>query len=101
MSVAKVILSQLGGNRFVAMTGAKNLAETGDQAGGLAFMLPARFAKNGINAVKITLDWSDTYVVKFLKIGKSNLTVVSQHDMVYCDQLVPLFEQETGLYTHL
>lgn len=101
MSVAHVILDQLGGSRFVAMTGAKNLAETADALGGLAFRLPSRFAKDGINAVKITLDYSDTYIVKFLKIGKTKLTVVSQHDMVYCDQLVDLFEQQTGLYTHL
>lgn len=101
MSVAKTILGQLGGNRFVAMTGAKNLAETGDALGGLAFRLPARLAKNGINAVKITLDYSDTYIVKFLKIGKTNLTVVAQHDQIYCDQLVDLFERETGLYTYL
>lgn len=101
MTVAKTILSQLGGNRFVAITGAKNLAETGEAMGGLAFRLPARLARNGINAVKITLDYSDTYVVKFLKIGASKLTVVSQHDMIYCDQLVELFERETGLYTHL
>jgi hypothetical protein len=101
MSVAHVILDQLGGKRFLSMTGAKNLAETADALGGLAFRLPSRFAKNGINAVKITLDYSDTYVVKFLKIGSSKLTVVAQHDMVYCDQLAEIFESETGLYTHL
>jgi hypothetical protein len=98
MSIAKEILSQLGGNRFVAMTGAKNFGDTGN---GLAFQIPAKLTKNRINAVKIELDPSDTYVVKFLKISASKLTVVSHHTMIYCDQLEDLFERETGLYTHL
>ena len=99
MSIAKEILSQLGGNRFVAMTGAKNLAET--SKGGLAFQLPANLTKNRINAVRIELDPSDTYVVKFLKITSSALKTVAEYDHIYCDQLVELFERETGLYTYL
>lgn len=98
MTIAHTILSQLGGNRFVSMTGAKNLAEI---ERGIAFQLPANLTNHRINAVKIVLDYSDTYKVKFLKIGKLELKTVSEFDMVYCDQLVDLFEQETGLYTHL
>lgn len=98
MSIAKTILEQLGGNRFVAMTGAKNFGDTGN---GLAFQIPAKLTKNRINAVKIELDPSDTYIVKFLRIGRSDLKVISKHDMIYCDQLEDLFERETGLYTHL
>ena len=30
MSVARTILSQLGGNKFAAMTGAKNFVDCGD-----------------------------------------------------------------------
>jgi len=98
MSVAKEILSQLGGNRFVSMTGAKNFGDTGN---GLAFQIPAKLTKNRINAVKVVLDPSDTYTVKFLRITSKELKTVSEHTMIYCDQLVDLFESETGLYTYL
>lgn len=98
MSIAHTILEQLGGKRFVAMTGAKNFGDTGN---GLAFQIPAKLTKNRINAVKIELDPSDTYIVKFLRIGRSELKTISQHTMIYCDQLEELFERETGLYTHL
>ena len=98
MSVAKEILSQLGGNRFVSMTGAKNFGDVGN---GLAFQIPAKLTKNRINAVKVVLDPSDTYTVKFLRITSKELKTVSEHNMIYCDQLVELFESETGLYTYL
>lgn len=98
MSIAQTILDQLGGKRFVTMTGAKNFGDTGN---GLAFQVPASLTKNRINAVKIVLDPSDTYTVKFLRIGRSDLKTISQHSMIYCDQLEDLFERETGLLTHL
>ncbi|EES0484193.1 hypothetical protein ACN662_005697, partial [Escherichia coli] len=64
--VATEILNQLGGNRFIAMTGAKNFAYF-DEDGecGLSFRLPSKFAMNGINLVKIKLTFSDTYQVTF------------------------------------
>ena len=98
MSIAKEILSQLGGNRFVAMTGAKNFGDTGN---GLAFQIPASLTKKRINAVKIILDASDTYTVRFLRITSKELKTISEYSMIYCDQLGDLFETETGLLTHL
>lgn len=98
MSIAQTILEQLGGRRFVSMTGAKNFGDTGN---GLAFQIPASLTKNKINAVKIELHPSDTYNVKFLRIGRSDLKVISTFEMIYCDQLEDLFERETGLLTHL
>lgn len=98
MSIAQTILEQLGGRRFISMTGAKNFGDTGN---GLAFQIPASLTKNRINAVKIELHPSDTYIVKFMRIGRSDLKTISQHDMIYCDQLEDLFERETGLLTHL
>ena len=49
MTVAKTILAQLGGSRFVAMTGARHMA--GD-ATSLSFGLP-RFPGVKVNKVKI------------------------------------------------
>ncbi len=52
MQVAQTILQQLGGRRFMAMTGARAMAAHKD---GLSFKLPSNFARHGINYVKITL----------------------------------------------
>lgn len=97
MQVAKTILAQLGNNRFVAMTGAKNLVG-GENS--LSFSLP-RGAKNGINKVKITLDPSDTYTVEFFKYRNFDLKLISESDNVYCDMLQEIFTNHTGLYTKL
>ena len=96
--LAHEILRQLGGNRFAVMTGAKHFAEL---ERGLGFQIPGNLAKNGINAVKIVLDPSDTYTVKFMRIGRSKLTVIEEVSDVYCDMLQDVFESATGLYTHL
>ncbi|WP_289394839.1 hypothetical protein [Pantoea stewartii] len=57
--IAVEILNQLGGNKFIAMTGAKNFVWL--ENGGLIFKLPSNFACNGINLVKIELDpWDIT-----------------------------------------
>lgn len=101
LSVANTILSQLGAGRFLAMTGAKNLC--GD-ATSLSFKLPARFAAKGINAVRITLDPSDTYTITFYKQARAPsfaVSVVAEHSDVYCDQLREIFTRETGLETSL
>ena len=43
MSVAKTILSQLGGNKFAVMTGAKNFVDCGDA-------LSMRIGRNSSNS---------------------------------------------------
>lgn len=109
MTVANTILAQLGGNKFRAMTGAKSFAGDKDS---LTFKLPARFAKDGITAVKIKLEPTDTYTVTFYKQRpwtKSNIAkgiaaavvVVKEFDNVYCDTLCTVFESATGLATSL
>lgn len=55
-NVAQTILSQLGGKRFIAMTGADKLGAGPDY---LQFKLPMNITKGGINKIKITLDWTD------------------------------------------
>ncbi len=97
-SVAKTILAQLGGNRFIAMTGASSFS-SGPNV--LTFRLPARMAKNKVSAVRITLDPSDTYTVEFLKMVKYECVTVSKHENIYFDMLQELFTRETGLYTSL
>lgn len=97
-TVAITILEQLGGRRFIAMTGARDIL-----AGSrwVAFKLPSWFASKGINAVRITLEPSDTYRVEFSKLRAQKLTPISVHDGIYCDGLAALFTRETGLATRL
>jgi hypothetical protein len=97
-SVAQIILAQLGGGRFIAMTGAKQL---GDHGNGLSFKLPARFAKQGINFVKITLTPADLYDIEFGTIRGLNYTVKATVEGIYCDMLREIFTDKTGLETSL
>lgn len=101
MTVATTILEQLGGRRFISMTGARHFVGTKNT---LSFRLPGN-AKDGINCVRIELTPLDTYRVKFERIqsrkGIPTAFLRSEHDDIYADNLVSLFERITGLYTHL
>ena len=115
--VAETILKQLGGNKFRVMTGAKNFMSHAPVAGSkgpaLSFTLPSRFAKDGINFVKIVLTAADTYDITFTKIGpqpsmkrllqgaQQSITVVAEVTDIYADQLQSTFTRHTGLDTHL
>jgi hypothetical protein len=98
MEVAKTILEQLGGNRFVAMTGAKYLLGGENE---LQFQIGSGAAK-GINAVRITLDATDTYTMRFYKIGRgARVSEIAAPSGVYAEDLRRVFEQHTGLLTSL
>jgi hypothetical protein len=98
LDVAKTILAQLGGNRFLAMTGARDL--TGGEKS-LTFKI-GRGAKRGINAVRVTLDASDTYTVEFIKIGRGwKVETVEEISLVYGDSLRAVFTEHTGFRTSL
>lgn len=105
--VATTIFHQLGEGRFLAMTGAKHLIsiEEGGKKG-LQFSLPARFANNGINKIRIFLNSNDLYDIEFGKITKSKTTgynykvVISSED-VFCDQMKYVFTKVTGLHLSL
>ena len=99
MSVANTILAQLGGNRFTAMTGAKNFI------GGSMF-LGFEIGKNSSAANRVTITYSqarDLYSVTFLKAKRGGLDTVElkRFDNVYADQLRSVFTEYTGLETSL
>jgi hypothetical protein len=96
--IAGVIFRQLGGEKFQAMTGAKDLRVIDPI--GLGFRLPWATAKNGISFVSVYLTPMDDYTVTFLKEGIRG-GMVSTHDGVYADMLQELFTEVTGLDTHL
>lgn len=101
LRIANTILAQLGGRSFTAMTGASNFI------GGesfLMFSLPAGLAKDGINKIRITLDWTDTYVFEALKVSSGpepETETIEKMDYVYAEDLQDIFTGVTGLDTHL
>lgn len=99
LSVAQTILFQLGGMRFVRMTGAKNLV--GSETGLIFRISSVNSDRKRVNVVLVTLDASDTYTVtaSYLRAGK--LTTVAKRSDVYCDQLQEVFTRLTGLNTTL
>lgn len=96
--VPETILEQLGGNRFIAMTGARTFLADGNT---LRFRLPSNFASHGINSVRVTLNGADTYDLVFSKVRGSSVTEVAAVTHVYADQLRDVFRSETGLDTTL
>jgi hypothetical protein len=94
LSVANTILQQIGGRRFVAMTGAKSFVGGDDF---LSFKLPSNFAKDGINYVKITLAPNDTYTIDMMRLRGMNATPVWFSEDIYADVLRDVIERHTGL----
>lgn len=97
MSVAKTILSQLGGNKFRVMTGAKNFLDHGNA-------LSMRIGRNSSNSnyLKVSLNSMDLYDVHFSKLTKKfEEKSVKEYNDVYADSLVEVFESHTGMYTKL
>lgn len=95
-TTAQTILAQLGGNRFLTMTGAKQLVDLGH---GLQFAI-GRGASNKANKVVVTLD-GDLYSVRFLTIRGTTIAERGTFDMIYGDRLAALFTEQTGFDTHL
>ena len=94
--VAEIILEQIGDNKFMVMTGAYNLASTRNS-------LSLRFkGSSKYNCLTVTLNDSDLYDVRLLKISrKFEITADQSFPNIYADQLRGLFELETGLATSL
>lgn len=108
MTVAQIIYQQLGGNKFVVMTGSKNFLDDGNT-------LRMALAKNAskANRLWITLEADDTYTMRFFRytaprystktytFSDEKITEVRTIKGVYCDMLQELFTEVTGLYTRL
>lgn len=97
LAVAGQILEQLGGQRFIAMTGARNLVGGGES-------LSFRVGRNdrGVTHVRITLEPCDLYRCEFLKIrGTRPPQTLADVPNVFADQLRDVFTAQTGLETSL
>lgn len=112
LTVAKEILTQLGGKKFLLMTGCKDLL--GDEKS-----LRMRLVKNKsqANYLEITLGGDDLYTMRFFYHREARYKVlpelkkvqeipavekeVKQVEGVYCDMLCPIFTEVTGLETRM
>ncbi len=98
MTVATIILEQLGGNRFAVMTGARSFYDLGN---GLRFRLPSNFAKLGINQFDIFLNSMDTYDITVSKVRGGSRKVIDEFKGCYAEDMKQYFTRITGLDTHL
>lgn len=108
MKVANIILEQLGGNKFLAMTGANHLIADGNT---LRMTLTKNCSR--ANRLYITLDGDDTYTMRFFRFtaGKLNKKTyewtedktedIKTVNGVYCDMLQDIFTATTGMATSL
>lgn len=94
--VANTILAQLGGGKFLAMTGARNLM-AGERD------LSFRIGRNPRNVthVRIMLNQWDEYEVEFIDTRRMRYLVRGAFSHVEAAQLRPIFMRETGLEVSL
>ena len=99
--VAKIILQQIGGSRFLTMTGSRSLINLGN---GLRMSLSRN--KTSANRLEIIYDeGADLYNMCFYRQSVSKKTFevktkdIKTYEGVYCDMLEDIFTDVTGLYT--
>jgi predicted acetyltransferase len=92
------VLEQLGGNKFIAMTGAKNFIKD-DTKQMICFNIGRNSAN--VNGVRIVLNSMDTYDMEFLSVRAGNIKIKSEAKGIYWDMLQEIFTEHTGMYTHL
>lgn len=107
-NVADIILQQLGGDRFIVMTGAKDFVADNNS---LRMKLPRNGSK--ANYCKIILEVNDYYTVEFIKFTPSRFysktftysepkyEILKTYNDISAEQLVQVFEQYTKMYTRL
>ena len=93
---AAIILKQIGGNRFIAMTGAKDFAFSDKY---MSFKI-GRNSK-GINFVRIAHNAMDTYDMEFGFVSIKGIKVKKKVKGVYADMLGTMFKKYTGMNVSL
>lgn len=96
--IAQTILDQMGGpQRLRVMLGARGFVA---HERGVSFQWPNRQRSRG-NALRITLRGDDTYRLEFLNTTARTCKVVRTVEGLYCDELIDVFERQTGLAVRL
>lgn len=96
--IAQTILEQLGGNKFLAMTGARDLLYGGEYH--LQFRLPRGAAKNKATNVTVKLIGDEHYELMFYKVHRFNITQISKFETIP-ENMRETFTRETGLHCTL
>jgi hypothetical protein len=92
MTTATTILNQLGGNKFIAMTGATCYSDGNT--------LISKFKGSKVaNIMYVTLNENDTYDVKLCKFRGLDVKTIKEVTGAYAEMLKPIFEGTTGLKT--
>lgn len=95
MQVQETILQQLGGRKFIAMTGASCYAD-GENT------LVVKFkGSQKANIMYVTLNGLDLYDVKIAKYSGLNVKTIDETENADAEMLAPLFTKVTGLYTSI
>ena len=110
------ILQQIGGNKFLAMTGSKVKYYGYDKNGYVYLMFQLSKNQSKAQFLKIQLNSKDLYNMEFSKIKKTlnkeysdigikiydeTIETIKIYEDVHCDQLQEIFTDITGMYTKL
>ena len=100
--IGNTIISQMGGfGKLSAMVGAKNFSCSVTEYDGFpqpSVIFQFAMSRKYKYCRVIYNQGADTYVFQLLN-NKGEIKF--ELDNVYCDDLIPLFEEKTGLYLHL
>jgi len=93
-NIAATILNQLGGNKFIAMTGAACYSDGNT--------LVSKFKGSKVaNIMYVTLNENDLYDVKICKFRGMEVKTIKEVNNAYAEMLQDIFTKATGLYTSL
>lgn len=99
--IADTIFQQMGGSKLIAMVGAKNFSYGEIEYDGFKqpyVMFQFAMSRKYKYCRVIYEEGKDTYVFQLLNNkGEVKIDLTD----VYCDELIPLFEEKTGLYLYL
>lgn len=102
------LYQQLGGHKFIVMTGSKFLGYSEDEHGNLDQLIKLSRNNSSANRLHVTYnEGKDLYSMRFTKLSVSKKDFsckekkVYQADDVYFDELQSIFTEVTGLYTKL
>lgn len=93
--ITQAIVQQIG-RHALTMLGAKDLIATERS---VRFRIGANAKR--ISHVEVRLEPSDLYTVSFTRQRGLSVEHVSEQSNVFCDSLLVVIEQHTGLYTRL
>lgn len=101
LEIANEIMKQIGGKKFMAMTGAKNIVAIEK---GVQFKFQgSNVATNCVIKLGETFLTNDLYIMEFWKINASKGTCVkvAEFEGLYSDQIENTFGEVTRLATRL